>query len=60
MSVCGARKEFGLENVKLFFENFTVSSAHALIEEGLLSAKVFLASWVFLRREPWMPDCRRI
>jgi hypothetical protein len=55
MIVCGARKKFGHENVK-FFENFTVSSAHALTEEGFLSAKVFLALWVFLRREPWMHD----
>jgi hypothetical protein len=34
---------------EVFFENFTVSSAHVLTEEGLLSAKVFLAPWVFLR-----------
>jgi hypothetical protein len=37
-----------------------VSSAHALTEEGLLSAKVFLAPWVFLRWEPWMPNSRQI
>jgi hypothetical protein len=52
-------KSLGLK-IWSFFENFTVSSASALTEEGLLSAKVFLPPWVFIRREPWMPASRRI